>query len=130
MSTRRLDIRTRRRRLDIRTRFHVRIAAFTSRVDRKQVSLAMNPFHEFQHLATRRTFLGATAGALGTTALSSLLARAAIATTSSAPASAGGLKSERGLPSLPHFTPKAKRVLCLFQSEGFSHVDLFDNKSS
>ena len=30
--------------------------------------------------------------------------------------------------TLPHFTPKAKRVLCLFQSEGFSHVDLFDHK--
>jgi uncharacterized protein (DUF1501 family) len=42
--------------------------------------------------------------------------------TPSAPGSAGGL------PSLPHFAPKAKRVLCLFQSEGFSHVDLFDNK--
>jgi hypothetical protein len=32
------------------------------------------------------------------------------------------------LPVLPHFAPKAKRVLCLFQSEGFSHVDLFDHK--
>jgi uncharacterized protein (DUF1501 family) len=31
---------------------------------------------------------------------------------------------------LPHFAPKAKRVLCLFQSEGFSHVDLFDHKST
>ncbi len=35
----------------------------------------MNPLDE--HLATRRTFLGATAGAVGTTALSTLLARAA-----------------------------------------------------
>src|SRR5690349_20460936 len=86
----------------------------------------MNPLHNLQHLATRRTLLGSTAGAaLGSTALSALLSNAArgssIATTS-APGSAGGL------PSLPHFTPKAKRVLCLFQSEGFSHVDLFDNK--
>jgi hypothetical protein len=82
----------------------------------------MNPFADFQRQATRRTFLGASAGALGTTALSTLLARTAYATTSPAPGSAGGL------PTLPHFTPKAKRVLCLFQAEGFSHVDLFDSK--
>ncbi len=82
----------------------------------------MNPLHDYKNQATRRTFLGTTAGALGTTALSTLLARAAIATAASAPSSVGGL------PLLPHFTPKAKRVLCLFQSEGFSHVDLFDNK--
>jgi uncharacterized protein (DUF1501 family) len=50
------------------------------------------------------------------------LARADGTSTPSAPGSAGGLSG------LPHFTPRAKRVLCLFQSEGFSHVDLFDNK--
>ena len=83
----------------------------------------MNPFHDYQNQSTRRTFLGATAGAaIGSTALSALLSRAALATTTPAPGSAGGL------PAPPHFTPKAKRVLCLFQSEGFSHVDLFDNK--
>jgi uncharacterized protein (DUF1501 family) len=94
----------------------------------------MNPFHDFHHQTTRRTFLGATAGAtIGSTALASLLGNIAAASTAgsqSAPGSAGGLKFERGLPSLPHFAPKAKRVLCLFQSEGFSHVDLFDNKPS
>ncbi len=91
----------------------------------------MNPIHELQNLSTRRTFLGTTAGAaIGSTALSALLTRAALATPSSAPGSAGGLKSEHGLPGLPHFTPKAKRVLCLFQSGGFSHVDLFDYKSA
>lgn len=94
----------------------------------------MNPLHELKAQATRRTFLGATAGAaIGSTALASLLGNVAAASTTSsqsAPGSAGGLKFERGLTSLPHFTPKAKRVLCLFQSEGFSHVDLFDNKPS
>src|SRR6185295_3453631 len=82
----------------------------------------MNPLHDFQDQVTRRTFLGATAGALGTTALSTLLSRTAFATSASAPGSAGGLSA------LPHFAPKAKRVLCLFQAEGFSHVDLFDFK--
>src|SRR3954451_8330353 len=94
----------------------------------------MNPLQELKTQATRRTFLGATAGAtIGSTALSALLGNITTAATTgsqSAPGSAGGLKFEHGLSSLPHFTPKAKRVLCLFQSEGFSHVDLFDNKPS
>jgi uncharacterized protein (DUF1501 family) len=34
----------------------------------------------------------------------------------------------KGLAGLPHFAPRARRVLCLFQSGGMSHVDLFDAK--
>jgi uncharacterized protein (DUF1501 family) len=85
----------------------------------------MTPFHQFQHLATRRTFLGAASGALGATALNTLLGPRRLALASGAAASVSA-----GLPSVPHFAPKAKRVLCLFQSEGFSHVDLFDSKPS
>ena len=33
-----------------------------------------------------------------------------------------------GLPGLPHFAPKAKRVIYLFQSGGPSQIDLFDYK--
>eukprot|EP01031_Cornospumella_fuschlensis_P004918 gene4918-6152_t len=33
-----------------------------------------------------------------------------------------------GLPGLPHFAPKAKRVIYLFQNGAPSHVDLFDYK--
>jgi hypothetical protein len=70
-----------------------------------------------QHL-TRRSFLGDVTRGIGTMALGSLLfpglARAA---------ETAGLA---GMPKLPHFAPKAKRVLCLFQSGGLSHVDLFD----
>ena len=33
-----------------------------------------------------------------------------------------------GLPSLPHFTPRVKRVIYLFQSGGPSQMDLFDYK--
>ncbi len=94
----------------------------------------MNPFHDFQHLATRRTFLGATAGAVGSTALSTLLPRVASATAqqSSSQRAAGFTPADgaHGLPALPHFAPKAKRVLCLFQAGGISHVDLFDYKPS
>src|SRR4051812_8233946 len=89
----------------------------------------MNPVETHKLRSTRRTFLGATAGALGSTALASLLGPRQLALASGATGSASAaLRAEHGLPSLPHFTPKAKRVLCLFQSEGFSHVDLFDNK--
>jgi hypothetical protein len=34
----------------------------------------------------------------------------------------------RGLPSLPHFSPKVKRVIYLFQSGGPAQMDLFDYK--
>jgi len=57
---------------------------------------------------TRRAFLGQSAGSLGALALSRLL---------------GGDES-----ALPHFAPKAKRVVYLFQSGGPSHIDLFDYK--
>src|SRR5687768_9803749 len=33
-----------------------------------------------------------------------------------------------GLPGLPHFAPKAKRVIFLHQSGGPSQMDLFDHK--
>src|SRR5262245_3904426 len=71
-----------------------------------------------QRLLGRRAFLGANAQGIGLAALGSLLTagRGLAAATASR------------LPGLPHFAPKAKRVLCLFQSEGFSHVDLFDYK--
>lgn len=93
----------------------------------------MNPINDFRQLASRRTFLGSTAGGLGATALSALLQRAG-----ASPPPVGGSTVGAGASSvgagdgparlLPHFAPKAKRVLCLFQSEGFSHVDLFDDK--
>jgi hypothetical protein len=41
------------------------------------------------------------------------------------------LKAERqqqGLPGLPHFPPRAKRVIYLFQSGGPSQIELFDHK--
>ena len=90
------------------------------------MSDAMTSEHDFNLCASRRTFLGAAAGALGTTALGALLGDGKVMA-AAAPNNAGRDFSTR---LLPHFTPKAKRVLCLFQSEGFSHVDLFDNKPS
>jgi hypothetical protein len=37
-------------------------------------------------------------------------------------------REQSGLPGLPHFAPKAKRVIYLFQSGGPSQIELFDHK--
>ncbi|MBI1900358.1 MAG: DUF1501 domain-containing protein [Planctomycetia bacterium] len=68
----------------------------------------------------RRHFLARMSGlGLGAIALSSLLEGSAQAAETSATG---------GLPDLPHFAPRAKRVIYLFQSGGPSQIDLFDHK--
>src|SRR5947209_1662784 len=67
---------------------------------------------------TRRALFRRGAVGLGSAALTSLL-------TDEAKANA---TEWGGLPSLPHFAPKAKRVICLFQSGGPSQIELFDYK--
>lgn len=77
---------------------------------------------------TRRSLLGATAGGLGSIALHGFSGASAHAA-SVTPLDLGSSSSSGGrLPELPHFAPKAKRVIYLFQSEGPSHVDLFEHK--
>src|SRR5205085_7172820 len=39
-----------------------------------------------------------------------------------------GSEALGGLPSLPHFAPKAKRAIYLFMSEGPSQMEMFDYK--
>ena len=64
----------------------------------------MNPLQErFRHL-TRRHFFGRTATGLGAAALGSLLS--------------GDAQAADPMAGLPHFAPKAKRVIYLFQSGG------------
>jgi uncharacterized protein (DUF1501 family) len=75
----------------------------------------MDPIQERLTQLTRRTFLGRSARGIGQIALGTLLAPEL-------------LRAAEHLPGLPHFAPKAKRVVCLFQSGGVSHVDLFDQK--
>lgn len=74
---------------------------------------------------TRRYFFGATMGGLATAAFASLLAEHQ-ALGDDNPASFQGTTS--GIPGLPHFLPKAKRVIYLFQSGAPSHLDLYDPK--
>ncbi|MEY4133504.1 MAG: hypothetical protein RL592_1562, partial [Verrucomicrobiota bacterium] len=68
---------------------------------------------------SRRYFLGQCTGlSIGAMALSTLIGRALAAD------GAGKL----GLPNLPHFAAKAKRVIFLTQSGGPSQIELFDEK--
>ena len=69
---------------------------------------------------TRRHLLGRSAGYLGAVALSTLLGK------QQAQAKVTPEIDPRGIPSLPHFPPRAKRVIYLFQSGGPSHIELFD----
>src|SRR6266567_4262794 len=69
---------------------------------------------ETKRLLTRRHFFSAASGGIGVAALASLLAEDAEATP--------------GLTGLPHFAPKAKRVIYLFQHGAPSQLDLFDYK--
>ena len=85
----------------------------------------MNPLDHGQALYTRRQFFGKSALGLGTAALASLIGKEAWAAASAMPSMRHGVP---GLPDLPHFAPKAKRVIYLFQNGAPSHVDLFDYK--
>jgi hypothetical protein len=70
-------------------------------------SPVMNPFRQPPLSLTRRQLFGRSAAGIGGAALSSLLGRAV---------------------AQPHFAPKAKRVIYLFQHGGPSQLDLFDHK--
>ena len=72
---------------------------------------------------TRRNFFGRTATGIGAAALSQLLGGDLAAKQTDASALGG-------LPGLPHFAPKAKRVIYLFMSGGPSQMETFDYKPS
>ncbi len=84
----------------------------------------MNPLVERHLQMTRRHFFGLSSTGIGTAVLSSLLND----DLSAASARMDGPGSSEALPGLPHFAPKAKRVIYLFQSGGPSQMDLFDYK--
>jgi len=64
---------------------------------------------------SRRTFLKRSAGGIGLAALGSILAPTAFA-------------GKPEAPGFPNFTPKAKKIIYLFQSGAPSQMDLFDPK--
>ena len=77
----------------------------------------MNPIEQRKQLLTRRSFLGLSSTCLGAAALNSLLNESAIGQNFGSP-----------LSGMPHFAPKAKRVIYLFQSGGPSQHELWDYK--
>jgi hypothetical protein len=83
-----------------------------------------HPLQEAQLISNRRQFFGRAATGIGTAALASLLNGQATAT---APTSTDRIG---GLPDLPHFAPRAKRVIYLLQSGAPSQVDLLAHKPS
>ena len=87
----------------------------------------MKPLDEHRLAMTRRQFFGRSTAGIGIAALASLLNPDLFA------ASVGAEPREispkaGGLASLPHFAPKAKRIIFLHQSGAPSQVDLYDYK--
>src|SRR5688572_15231119 len=76
--------------------------------------------HAIRLALTRRQFFSRTSTGIGGAALASLLNPGLFG--------AGESATAPGLPGLPHFAPKAKRVIFLHQSGGPSQMDLFDYK--
>ena len=84
----------------------------------------MDPLSENQLLINRRHFFGRMATGIGVAALGSLLNPSLLAAIGS------DTKRFGNLPGVPHFPPKAKRVIYLFMAGGPSQIDLFDYKPS
>jgi hypothetical protein len=79
-----------------------------------------NDLNKFRMQVTRRKFLTGAGLGLGTVGLGSLLVPGLLK---------GGSASEDGLPlGIPHFAPKAKRVIYLFQNGAPSQLESFDYK--
>src|SRR6266566_1819354 len=82
----------------------------------------MDPFVESQLLLTHRHFFGRAGATVGLAALTTLLRGELTAAPEQRIVGTGGLSH------LPHFKPRAKRVIYLFQSGAPSQLDLFDHK--
>ncbi len=76
----------------------------------------MHPATEQRLLLTRRHFLARGGLGVGSAALAWLMHQDSRA------------DGQTGLPGLPHFAPRARRVIYLFQSGAPSQLDLFDHK--
>ena len=87
----------------------------------------MDPRCELSLLLTRRQLFGRASTGIGVAALGSLLGDDLRANPKGPNDRAIDLRTG-GLADLPHFAPKAKRIIYLFQSGAPSQMDLFDYK--
>jgi hypothetical protein len=81
----------------------------------------MDPSREYDLLFTRRQLFGKAALGVGTAALATLLKNDAVA-------AMADQKRHGGLPGIPNFAPKAKRVIYLTMNGGPSQIDMWDHK--
>ncbi len=81
---------------------------------------------ELQLMLTRRQLFGKTATGIGIAALNSIIGNGSASAVT--PNSNTSVKIGMGSLGEPHYAPKAKRVIYLFQSGAPSHLDLFDYK--
>lgn len=88
----------------------------------------MNPIREAELIETRRHFFSRSATGIGTAALASLLNPDLFAAGNAAPNPNVGSVPVGGLPDVPHFAAKAKRVIYLFMSGAPSQLDMWDYK--
>jgi uncharacterized protein (DUF1501 family) len=86
------------------------------------------PLLQIQDAMNRRTFLTRSAAGIGAAALGMLLADPLLANLATTHVGSAAKPIPLGLAGLPHFPPKAKRVIFLFQAGGPSQLDLFDYK--
>jgi hypothetical protein len=82
---------------------------------------------EARKLVTRRWFFKECGVGLASVALASLLRGNRISAAEAALPAVSGAANPLA-PKFPHFAPKAKRVIYMFQAGAPSHLDLFDNK--
>ena len=83
----------------------------------------MNPARDHLHLLTRRHFFKSSGVALGRIALGGLMFPDLLKATTKNP-----VRAHPALPGLPHFAPRAKRLIYLFMNGGPSQIDLLDYK--
>lgn len=88
----------------------------------------MQPLKDYLSQVTRRQFFGRSATALGTAAIASLLGVAGKGEQAGVSPTENNTNPSGGLLNFPHFAPKAKRVIYLFQSGGPSQIELWDYK--
>jgi hypothetical protein len=81
----------------------------------------MDPLHDHLLGISRRQFFGRASAGIGSVALASLLNPELFA-------AANDPRATSGPGVLPHFAPKAKRLIYLFQSGAPAQMDLFDYK--
>lgn len=96
--------------------------------DKNNFRLHTPAFNKLNKQLDRRNFLTKTSLGIGALALGSLIGKSWASGTGAAPAAASNTAMDEVINALPHFAPKAKRIIYLFMSGGPSQIETFDYK--